>query len=189
MVFVTQNKYKFEEFQRLFKYQGVDLTWENQDNDDIQNLDIQKIAEHKAVKAFERLGRPLFVDATGLGLGALKGLPGGLNSTFWSQLQGSGMCGLVDKLGDRTAFVEDWLCLCDGKKLYPVPENQHGQIAGSPSGSTPFHIDSIFIPHSCADTLGSLGAVDRDKQSYRVKLVEKMVTQMKTTLGTKWSKS
>jgi XTP/dITP diphosphohydrolase len=185
IVFVTVNEYKEAEFRRLFKKHGIEIVWERQDNDDIQHLEIQKIAEHKATKAFEHLGRPLFVDATGLGLDALRGLPGGFNSTFWSKLGGAGMCELADKLGDRRAFVEDWLCICDGKKLYPVPEKQTGEIAKIPIGKTPFHIDSIFVPTGCSDTLGALGEKDRDIYSYRTHLVEKAAVQIQKVFGRK----
>jgi len=162
------------------------MIWEDQDNDDIQNLDIRRIAEHKAVKAYERVGRPLIVDATGLGLKAMNGLPGGLNSTFWDQLRGTGMCALVDKLRDRHAYVEDWLCICDGKKLYPLSVKQSGTIADSPTGKVPFHIDSIFIPDGCSESLGSLTAAKRDRYSYRARVVEDALAKLKDVFDLDW---
>lgn len=186
IVFVTKNEYKRDEFTRLFHKFGVELTWRNEDNDDIQNLDIRRIAEHKAVKAYERVGRPLIVDATGLGLVALNGLPGGLNSTFWDQLKGAGMCGLVDKLQNRHAYVEDWLCICDGKRLYPVVVKQLGTIAKSPTRKVPFHIDSIFIPKGCSQSLGALTPAGRDKHSYRVGLVASAGAELKSVFDQAW---
>src|SRR5437879_6270474 len=102
--FATSNLYKFQEFARLFAVYGVTLEHVNIAIQEIQTIDIETIARDKLVKAYARLSRPVLVDASGLGMAALKGLPQGLNNQFWDVLKDE-VCSLALRLGDDAAEI------------------------------------------------------------------------------------
>ena len=54
--------------------------------EELQTIDTDKLVRDKAIKAFEHLGEPLFVEHTGLYLNKLNGSFGGLTQIFWDTL-------------------------------------------------------------------------------------------------------
>jgi XTP/dITP diphosphohydrolase len=179
LFFVTSNSYKFEEFARLFAVHGITLEHVNIPIQEIQTIDLEVIARDKLVKAYARLSRPVLVDASGLGMVALGGLPQGLNNQFWDVLKDE-VCGLAIKLGNDAAEIAVCLGICDGQHIYTVYGKDQGKIAPKPSSVGTFHLDRVFIPNGSATTLAEMTQTERDKISHRAKAVSEAVALLKT---------
>ena len=60
--------------------------------EELQTEDSKRLVKDKAIKAFKQVGRPLFVEHTGLYIDYMNGLPGGLTQIFWDNLQADKFC-------------------------------------------------------------------------------------------------
>ncbi len=180
LYFATNNSYKFEEFSRLFKALGVDLRQYRVEVSELQMYDMDALVRDKLIKAYSRIGRPVMVDASGLAMSALKGLPQGLNKQFWDILKDQ-TCGIATKMRKKEAEVLVHLGLCDGRQIYSVSQRDPGTIAKTPAGVPDFHIDRVFIPSGSAKTLAEMTTVERDAVSHRSKVARKAVELIETT--------
>ncbi len=178
LYFATTNLYKFTEFERLFKKHGITLIQYDFDIPELLTYDMGVLVRDKLVKAYARLGRPVMVDASGLGMNALNGLPQGLNRQFWEIFKNQ-PCDLAQKLGDNKAEAIVYLGLCDGFRKHVIVQRSPGTIALAPSGPVVFHIDRVFIPNGATKTLGQMSESERDKFSHRFQATEKAVALIK----------
>lgn len=179
LFFATSNLYKFSEFQRLFAFHGLSLEHADIELQEVQSLDLELIARDKVVKAYSTLSRPVFVDASGLAMRALKGLPAGLNRPFWDVLKDE-VCGLAARLGDDQAEMMVQLAFCDGKRIYSVAQRDPGRIATSPAPVGSFHLDRVFIPDGCSLTLAEMTTAERDRVSHRAKAVVTAINRLRS---------
>ena len=53
----------------------------------MQTTDTQRLVRDKLLKAYKRIGRPMFVEHRGLYVERINGLPGGLTQIVWDTLQ------------------------------------------------------------------------------------------------------
>ena len=75
MFFVTANKNKLRGFEEIL---GMKLEQIEIDLEEIQDIEVEKVVEHKALEAYEKVGKPVIVEDTGLYIEAWKGFPGAL---------------------------------------------------------------------------------------------------------------
>ncbi len=64
--FVTSNPHKIEEAQSILSRTGVRVVALPQKLEELQTEDTTALVKNKTLKAFEIVGRPLFVEHTGL---------------------------------------------------------------------------------------------------------------------------
>jgi len=182
--FVTSNDYKFSEFERLFAAHGVILDRANIELEEIQTIDIDRIARDKVIKAYAHLSRPVMVDASGLAMYALKGFPGGLNREFWNVLKDE-VCTVASKLGDSRAEIVVALAFCDGKRIVSMSKALPGAIAAVPSTTGTFHLDRVFVPAGEIETLAEMSEVKRDTLSHRALVAKDAVVRIKKAFALK----
>lgn len=84
--FLSNNKYKIAEVRSILGTIGVDVVPVGKKIEEIQTTDIEKLVRDKCVKAFRIIGRPLFVEHTGLFIEKMNQFPGGLTQIFWDTL-------------------------------------------------------------------------------------------------------
>lgn len=87
LFFVSRNRHKIAEASRILAPLGVTVEGYGTEIHELQTIDTERLVRDKAIKAFKQLGRPLFVEHTGLYLDILNGFPGGLTQIFWDTLQ------------------------------------------------------------------------------------------------------
>ena len=120
--FVTGNIGKFEEIKKFFKKQAPELRviHENIDLDEIQSLDLKKVAIHKAKQAWQEIKKPLIVDDGGFFLEAYNNFPGALSKFV---MQGIGIEGIF-KLAESNsqASFRTYLVFSDGPDSYQLFE-------------------------------------------------------------------
>src|SRR5918911_46133 len=85
--FVSSNPYKIDEARVILSTRNINVVPSPIKIEELQTIDTEKLVHDKVLKALGEIGRPLFVEHTGLYLEHLNGLPGGLTQIFWDSLQ------------------------------------------------------------------------------------------------------
>ena len=86
----------------------------------------------KALKAFKMIGRPLFVEHTGLFIDKINQLPGGLTQVFWDKLQADKFAELFGAdVGESKAKAITTICYIDGKNTHIFDGEVEGSITVS----------------------------------------------------------
>src|ERR1700753_2513665 len=113
--FISGNKHKIEEVTEILAPVGVEVIPVSLKIEELQSEDVERLVRDKLTKAFNLIGRPLFVEHTGLHLEGLNGLLAGLTQIFWDKLQADRFAALVEGIGNSTVVAKTVLCYCDGE--------------------------------------------------------------------------
>ena len=107
--FVSSNKHKIEEVVTILAPVGVTVVPAPIKIEELQTEDVKRLVRDKLIKAFQQIGRPLFVEHTGLYIEALNGLPAGLTQIFWDNLEADRFAAMVGNLsGSRLTAKRSW---------------------------------------------------------------------------------
>lgn len=155
--FLTKNEHKFAEFQKLFEGSKHQLIKEPLSIDEIQTEDMEALVKDKAVKAFSKIKRSIFVDHTGLQFDLLGGFPGGLTEIFWNKLQNKRLAEIIGQSPQPGVTATTYLAYCDGRKVHLFKGSIEGIVAKEPRGPEGFQWDPIFIPRGCSETFAEMG--------------------------------
>lgn len=182
--FMSGNAHKIAEVQRILAPVGVDIVPVSRKLEELQTEDVESLVRDKLTKAFEAIGRPLFVEHTGLYLSGLNGLPAGLTQIFWDRLQPDRFADLVAGLGDATVTAKTILGYCDGREIHLFEGAIDGTVPRKPTGPTHFEWDCVFIPDGSTQTFAEMGAA-KDDISMRRKALDLFAAHLKSAKGRK----
>lgn len=171
IILITGNENKVKEFERLL---GFKLSHQKIDLPEPQTTDVRKVAEEKATKAYELLGRACLVDDTGLTIRAWGELPGALIRWFLDNVGSSGIIKMLGEETPRNATVTTALGYCDEHGPHVFVGEVHGEIVQNPRGDNGFGYDSIFIPDGQSKTFAEMDDTEKDKHSMRQRAVQNM---------------
>ncbi len=163
---VTQNPYKVEEARAFLKGSCVEVVHVKKTIHELQTKDMQKLVNDKVLKAFQKVGRPVFVEHTGLYLAGLKNFPGGLTQIFWDDLKANTFSRILGNLEATGATAKTVIAYCDAKDLHFFEGSIEGDIAPEPRGDRSFQWDCVFIPKGHNKTFAELGE-EKNKISMR----------------------
>lgn len=140
----------------------------NIDLDEIQELDQQKIIEHKLAQAFKHHKGPFIVEDGSLYFDCLnKQLPGPLIRWFNDSISNEGMFTLAKKMGNNNALAQTIIAYAKSpKEIYFFEGNVRGKIV-SPRGSGGFGYDNIFMPNGSKKVLAELKEGNVTKYGFR----------------------
>ena len=169
LLFVTSNAGKAREVAAIL---GTSVERLDLDLPEIQALDVTEVARHKAQAAFERVGRPVIVEDTGLSLDALGGLPGALVRWFLGTIGPAGICALIPADADRGAVARTAVAYGDGGEVEVFVGETRGSIVAAPAGAGGFGWDPIFRPDGAAGTFAEMDAAEKDAYSMRRRALE-----------------
>jgi XTP/dITP diphosphohydrolase len=155
--FVSQNKFKLREAETILATAAVRVVPLSIKIDELQTQDTTLLVKDKTMKAFREVGRPLFVEHTGLYLAHLNGLPGGLTQVFWDTLQAERFAELFGKTQDPSVVAKTVIGYTDAKQFYMFEGKVAGRIAEVPRGSRDFQWDCVFIPNGFTQTFAEMG--------------------------------
>jgi XTP/dITP diphosphohydrolase len=167
-VFVTTNEHKRSEVERIL---GVELERAAPDVPEVQALDFAEVATPKARSAYDALGRPphpIFVEDSGLVIGAWNGLPGALTKWFLSSV---GHQGLLKMLcgEDRRARAVCAVAVTDNRgEVHVFKGEVWGEISPEPRGEGGFGWDPIFVPEGGELTYAQMGDA-KNEDSHRAR--------------------
>jgi XTP/dITP diphosphohydrolase len=181
LLFVTSNPLKIEEAEAILKghdvlVKGIDLKLE-----ELQTDDAERLVKDKALKAFREVGRPLFVEHTGLHLAHLNGLPGGLTQLFWDKLEADRFAELFGRTDDTSVVARTLIGHVDGRRCRTFAGEAAGHIADTPRGSREFQWDCCFIPEGYRETYAELGQERKNAVSMRKEALEHFASFLKGT--------
>lgn len=180
--FLSGNKHKIDEVQRILTPVGVDIVPISKKIEELQTEDVESLVRDKLIKAFEAIGRPLFVEHTGLYLSGLNGLPAGLTQIFWDRLQADRFADLVAGLGDAKVTAKTILGYCDGRQIHIFEGSIDGTVPRKPAGPTDFQWDCVFVPDGSTQTFAEMGA-KKDDISMRRKALDLFAAHLKNARG------
>jgi len=165
--FVSRNEHKLHEAKVILERVGIDVVPLKKTIEELQTIDASRLVRDKAFKAFSEIGRPLFVEHTGLKLKVLNGLPGGLTQVFWDALQADKMSQLFgsDEEGSVEAVTD--LCYVDGQQFHEFRGTILGRINREPKGPRDFQWDCVFVPDKSGKTFAEMGADEKNRISMR----------------------
>lgn len=124
---------------------------------EIQTEDVNSLVRDKLLKAFKIIGRPVFVEHTGLYIESLNEFPGGLTQIFWDKLQADKFCELFGN-GDNTNLVAKTIIgYCDSRKIHLFEGAIKGTISEIPKGNRDFQWDCVFTPEGESETFAEMG--------------------------------
>ena len=175
LVFVTGNKAKASDVQKIldFPIKIVDL-----DLDEIQELNIEQVAIHKVMEAFDKIKSPVFVDDVGLYIDAWNNFPGPLIK--WILKAGgekgsSVLLKMLDKVKNRKATAKLVVAYHDGKSVHCFLGEARGTISNKIRAGNNFGFgwDSVFIPEGLDKTYGEMTFEEKNLISHRRKAFDK----------------
>jgi XTP/dITP diphosphohydrolase len=176
--FVSSNKYKIREAAEILETAGVTVTSSAIKIEELQTKETDRLVRDKVQKAFEGLGRPLFVEHTGLYLAHLNGFPGGLTQIFWDTLSADLFSELFGKLAPvKSAIARTIIGYCDGKRIHSFSGEIAGTIVPEPRGPRDFQWDCVFQPDGYSTTFAEMGD-EKNKISMRRKALDKFAAHL-----------
>ncbi|MBI3248385.1 MAG: RdgB/HAM1 family non-canonical purine NTP pyrophosphatase [Deltaproteobacteria bacterium] len=171
LTFITGNADKLAEVERML---GRSVAHEALALEEIQALDLESVARHKARQAYALLQRPVLVEDTGLALAAWNGLPGALVKWFLVTVGAAGLCRLLQSESNRAATAMTVFAYCDDVQLCVFAGTIDGVIAETPRGNGGFGWDAIFRPHGSEHTFAEMTLEEKDRFSMRRLAVEQL---------------
>jgi len=163
LTIVSGNQGKIREFEQLL---DIELDSAKIDLPEIQTTDVEEVVRVKATEAYKQIGKPCFVDDTGLVVKCWGELPGALIKWF---LENVGNEGILRMLGGspREAYVKTALGYCDENGAQVFTGVIHGRIADKAKGENGFGFDEIFIPDGYDKTAAEMSADEKNQISWR----------------------
>jgi len=169
MIFATGNHQKLKEFEEIL---GIKLNHSDLDLDEIQSIEVEEVAMHKAKQAFELLKEPVIVEDTGLYFEELNGLPGALIKFFVKKLTLEQICSLVKE--NRKARAVTCIAYFDGGAIKTFIGETEGEIAREPRGTNGFGWDPVFIPQGYDRTFAELTDEEKTSRFMRKEAIKKL---------------
>lgn len=160
--FISGNEYKIEEAQEILQVSGIKVVPVNIKIEELQTRDTTNLVRDKVLKAFNSIGRPLFVEHSGLYLNYLNGFPGGLTQIFWDTLQADLFIELLNENKDTKVVAKTLIGYCDGKRIFTFEGEVEGNVSSEPRGDRKFQWDCVFIPDGYDQTYSELGKRKND---------------------------
>jgi len=173
---ITGNKNKLREAEQILKIKlkNVDL-----DLDEIQELDSDKIAEHKVKQAWELIKKPLFVWDQSLYIHCLNDFPGPLIKWFWTKVTLEKISQIANFFDDHKIYTKTTLTYYNGKDMRHFYGVVHGTIPTQPRGTNGFAWDTIFIPEGYDKTFAEMTAEEKNAISMHKIALEKLRDYLK----------
>lgn len=164
LILITGNEGKAAEFSRLL---GIEVSNQKVALPELQATDVAVVAKSKAEAAYAAIGKPVFVDDTGLTIHAWGELPGALIAWFMDNVGNDGIIKMMDGWEDRSASVTTALGYCDENGSQVFTGVLRGSIAEAPRGDNGFGYDPIFVPEGGDQTFAEMDAAQKDSVSMR----------------------
>lgn len=167
--FLSSNEHKIAEVKEILSPHGIEAIAVDHKIEEIQTTDVSALLRDKAIKAFQHVGRPLFVEHTALYTEALNQFPGGLTQVFWDTLGPDRVAAVFKALGEQNVTAKTHVAYIDGRKIQLFEGAVTGRFADDPRGSRDFQWDCVFIPDGRSETFAEMGMVEKNKISMRTK--------------------
>lgn len=160
-VFVTGNVDKVREFEEILK---IKLNNKKIDLVEIQSTNVSDVTKHKVKEAFDKIGKPVIVEDTGLFIYDINDFPGALIKFYLRDLGCDGICRFH---AGSYARAETVIGYYNGNQMRLFKGSVKGTLAIEPKGTNGFGWDNIFIPNGQSKTYAEMTADEKNKYSMR----------------------
>ncbi len=151
LLFVTTNPGKFSEAKKVLKGHGINIAHHPEGVEEVRAEDCATVARAAGICAYEKIGKPLFVEDSGLYISALGGFPGAYSAYVHKKIGNKGILKLLEGKSREATFVS---CIgyCDEKGPRVFCGECTGRIAEGEKGKAGFGYDPIFTPQGKTKT-------------------------------------
>lgn len=177
LIFVTSNKHKFEEAEKLAQELGIDLEHLNIPYVEIQSDTLEEVVKPSAQQACKLVESPCFVEDAGMFIDPLKGFPGPYSSYVFKTLGNKGILKLMEGIEDRRAEFRSAVGYCEPDSKPRIFNGKiQGTITKESRGSKGFGYDPIFMPDGGeGGTFAEMPTEMKNVFSHRARSIEKFV--------------
>jgi len=181
---VTSNIHKFNEARRVFyEYSIATLMLKKISVIEVQDDDIEKIAEASAKDAVRKIDLPIIVEDAGLFIKALKDFPGPFSSHAYRTIGNDGILKLMQGLSDRSARFKSVVAFQRPKMNEPLcfSGEVKGKIVKKKRGNQGFGFDPIFQPSNSSTTFAEMSLEEKNKHSHRASAIREFAEWYSTS--------
>lgn len=175
LYFVTGNSGKASEAQSILGF-PVHIT--SVDIDEIQSLQLENIVQKKAEKAFEKIGKPLFVDDVGLWVEVWNGFPGPFIKYLLAAGKNELLLQMLKNETNRRVVAKAAIGYHDGNTTHIFIGEVSGSLSTELRGAGGWGFDPVFIPEGTNQTFAEMGPEKKNTLSHRRKALEKFRTYL-----------
>jgi len=167
--FLTNNINKFNEARRVLSKYNISVAMLRIKPPEIQDDNLENIAKHSALDAFNKAWLPLIVEDAGLFIDALNGFPGPYSSYVYRTIGKEGILKLLKGCDNREAKFKSVVVFCGpGSKMKCFIGEVEGKISETARGKSGFGFDPIFEPKEFPEsTFGELSIEKKNEVSHR----------------------
>lgn len=181
LIFATHNNNKVKEVTKMLpSYLSMKSLTDINFFDEIEETGttFEKNAQLKAKTIFDKTGKNIFADDSGLVIEALNGAPG----VYSARYAGTGkdedniakaLKELEGKTNRKAYFISIFCLILDGKEYF-FEGRVNGTIATEIMGDNGFGYDPIFIPDGFSKSFAQMSPEEKNAISHRGKAVEKL---------------
>ncbi len=182
IIFVTGNKGKAREAEEIL---NIPLDIRSIDLDEIQGMDLEKIALYKINQAYKMVKKPVMVDDVSVEIDAWGGFPGPLIKWMLKKENDSAKLLLKMLAGEKNRKAKARLAIGfhDGKKAHVFYGEVNGRIAEEIRGENGFGWDPVFIPEGEKKTYAEMTTEKKNQVSHRRKALDKLSDFLKESYG------
>ncbi|MFV0142733.1 MULTISPECIES: RdgB/HAM1 family non-canonical purine NTP pyrophosphatase [Empedobacter] len=181
LIFATHNNNKVKEVTKMLpSYLSMKSLTDINFFDEIEETGttFEENAQLKAKTIFDKTGKNIFADDSGLVIEALDGAPG----VYSARYAGTGkdedniakaLKELEGKTNRKAYFISIFCLILDGKEYF-FEGRVNGTIATEIMGDNGFGYDPIFIPGGFSKSFAQMSPEEKNAISHRGKAVEKL---------------
>lgn len=177
LIFVTSNRYKFNEAKSLAHKYGIDLEHCDTPYIEIQADNLKDIANTSVQQACALISSACFIEDAGLFIDSLKGFPGPYSSFIFKTVGNEGILKLMKDEDNRRAEFRSVVGYCEpGHKPKAFKGKAKGIITEEKRGSRGFGFDPIFSPENTGGiTFSEMKLEMKNSFSHRSEAMEKLL--------------
>jgi len=173
LIFATHNNNKVKEVTKMLpSYLSMKSLTDINFFDEIEETGttFEENAQLKAKTIFDKTGKNIFADDSGLVIEALDGAPG----VYSARYAGTGKDeDNIAKANRKAYFISIFCLILDGKEYF-FEGRVNGTIATEIMGDNGFGYDPIFIPDGFSKSFAQMSPEEKNAISHRGKAVEKL---------------
>jgi XTP/dITP diphosphohydrolase len=176
LLFVTGNKNKFAEAQRITKRAGILIEQYHERPVEIQSSSLHEIARHSCQQALEQVKQPLFVEDAGMFIYHLNGFPGPYSSYVLKTLDNPGLLKLMEGEKNRVTVFRSVIAYGEPNRDIQLFEGETMGTISRRTRGTEWGFDPIFIPdEGDGSTYAEMPDEMKNRISHRAKSLAKFV--------------
>jgi XTP/dITP diphosphohydrolase len=156
LFFASKNQFKQQEARQILAPLGINVEADHTEIHELQTVDTEALVRDKALQAFQRIGRPLFVEHTGLYMDLLGGFPGGLTQIFWDRLQKERFASLFAS-NEHNVTAKTTIGYVDGRRIHLFHGEIAGRVVSPPRIDHGFQWDCVFVPDGEIQAFSEMG--------------------------------